>query len=54
MKKVRELEKFIDSRDGAFTEYDEALVCRLIEKVTVYDDRFTVEFKSGFETDVMM
>lgn len=54
MKRVRELEEFIDSRDGAVTEYDEALVRRLIEKVTVYDDRFAVEFKSGFETDVMM
>ena len=29
------------------TEYDELLVRRLIEKVTVYDERFEVEFKSG-------
>ena len=26
----------------------------IIEKVTVYDDHFTVEFKSGLETDVTM
>lgn len=54
MQKVRELEEFIDSQGGPVTGYDEALVRRLIEKVTVYDDHFTVEFKSGLETDVMI
>lgn len=54
MQKVRELEEFIDGQGGPVTEYDEALVRRLIEKVTVYDDHFTVEFKSGLETDVMI
>ena len=54
MQKVRELEEFIDSQDGPITEYDETLVRRLIEKVTVHDDHFTVEFKSGLETDVAM
>ena len=54
MQKVRELEEFIDSQGGPVTEYDEALVRRLIEKVTVYDDHFTVEFKSGLETDIMI
>lgn len=33
-------------------EYDEALVRRMVEKITVYDDRFTVEFKSGTSVDV--
>jgi site-specific DNA recombinase len=36
----------------ALTEYDEALVRGLIEKVTVYEDKFTVEFKSGVTVDV--
>ena len=45
---------FIDSQGGPVTEYDEALVRRLIEKVTVYDDHFTVEFKSGLKTDIMI
>ena len=35
-----------------FTGYDEQLVHRLIEKVTVYEDKFTVEFKSGVTVDV--
>lgn len=32
--------------------YDEQLVRRLVEKVTVYEGRLTVEFKSGVEIDV--
>lgn len=35
-------------------EYDERLVRKLIEKVTVYENRLTVEFKSGLEIDVEM
>ena len=54
MQKVRELEEFIDDQDGPVMEYDEVLVRRLIEKVTVYDDYFIVEFKSGLETNVTM
>jgi site-specific DNA recombinase len=34
------------------TEYDEPLVRRLIKKVTVYDGKFTIEFKSGVMVDV--
>ena len=32
--------------------YDEQLVRRLVEKITVYDNKMTVEFKSGLEIDV--
>jgi hypothetical protein len=35
-------------------EYDEQLVRRLIEKVTVFDNKLTVEFKSGVEIDVLI
>jgi site-specific DNA recombinase len=34
------------------TEYDESLVRRLVEKVTIYEDKFTVEFKSGVSVDI--
>lgn len=34
-------------------EYDGALVRRLEETITVYDDRFEVKFKSGFEIEVV-
>jgi hypothetical protein len=39
---------------GEVTEYGENLVRKLIKRVTVYTDRFTVEFKSGLETEVLM
>jgi site-specific DNA recombinase len=43
---------FLKKQSIALTEYDEQLVRRLIEKVTVYEDKFTVEFKSGLTVDV--
>ena len=36
------------------TDYDEGLVRRLIERITVFDDRLGFEFKCGFETEVHM
>ena len=36
----------------ALAEYDEPLIRRLIEKVTIYEGKFTVEFKSGMTVDV--
>jgi site-specific DNA recombinase len=43
---------FLRKQPTAITEYEEPLVRRLIEKVTVYEDKFTVEFKSGVAVDV--
>ncbi len=39
-------------RTAADTEYFETLDRRLIEKSTVYDEKLTEEFKSGFTVDV--
>ncbi len=36
------------------TDYDEGLVRRLIERITVYDEHLVFEFKSGLETEVQM
>lgn len=33
-------------------EYDDALGRRLVETITVYDDRFKVKFKSGIEIEI--
>jgi len=43
---------FLKKQSTALTEYDEQLVRRLIEKVTINEDKFTVEFKSGLTVDV--
>ncbi|WP_270474931.1 recombinase family protein [Clostridium cochlearium] len=50
--KLEEMEKFLNEQDGLLEEYDERLVRMLIEKVTVFDDKLTVEFKSGAEIEV--
>ncbi|NRG69892.1 recombinase family protein [Streptococcus suis] len=50
--KLEEMEKFLNEQDGLLEEYDERLVRMLIDKVTVFDDMLTVEFKSGAEIEV--
>ena len=51
-KRIAEMREFLDSQPTEVLEYDEQLVRRLIEKVTVYKERFEVEFKSGMAVDV--
>ena len=50
--RIREMREFLEQQSTEVTEYDELLVRRLIEKVTVYDGRFEVKFKSGAKVDV--
>ena len=51
-KRIADMSAFLRQQPTAITEYDEQLVRRLIEKVTVCEDRITVEFKSGVTVDV--
>lgn len=53
MKQINDLQDFINSRPTTITEFDEALVRRLIEKITVFEDRFAVKFKSGVEIEII-
>ena len=50
--RIREMREFLDSQSTEVTEYDELLVRRMIEKVTVFHEKITVRFKSGVEIDV--
>jgi site-specific DNA recombinase len=43
---------FLREQPTAIANYDEPLVRRLIEKVTIFEEKFTVEFKSGLSVDV--
>lgn len=44
---------FIGSQQSEITEFDESLVRKLIQQITVYDDHFTVRKpKSGLEIDI--
>ena len=51
-KRMTDMSTFLKKQSTALSKYDEQLVRRLIEKVTVYEDKFTVEFKSGMTVDV--
>ena len=50
--RIDDLAAFLDGQVEAITEYSETLVRRLLEKITVYNEKLTVEFKSGLEIDV--
>ena len=51
-KRIAELQDFIAGQETDITEFDEALVKKLIKKITVFADHFTVEFKSGITIDI--
>lgn len=50
--RIAEMQQFLAEQTESIEEYDEALVRRMVEKITVYEDKFTVEFKSGTSVDV--
>ena len=52
--KIVELETVLAGINGKVEEYEDALVRKLIERITVYDEYYTVEFKSGIEIDVRL
>ena len=53
-KRLDELEAFLDEHQEPVTDYDEGLVRKLIERITVYDGYLAFEFKCGLETEVQM
>ena len=52
MSRIKELQDFISGQDTDITEFDEVLVKKLIEKITVFADHFSVEFKSGISINI--
>jgi site-specific DNA recombinase len=51
-KRMADMSTFLKKQSTALTEYDEQLVRRLIEKVTIFEDKFVVEFKSGISVEI--
>lgn len=49
--RISEMQQFLSEQTQEITEYDGQLVRRLIEKITVYEEKVTVEFKSGTSVD---
>lgn len=50
--RVEEMMEYLKEQPAEVTEYDEQLVRRLVEKITVFDEEFVMEFKSGMSVYV--
>ncbi len=50
--RLDEMMRFLNDLPCELTEYEEDYVRTLLEKITVYDDYFIVEFKSGIEIQI--
>ena len=50
--RINELQDFIKQPPSHLEAFDEALVKRWLEQITVWEDHFTVELKSGLNIDI--
>lgn len=50
--RINELIEFIRKYKFRTLEYDDKLVRKLIQNVTVYEDHFVISFKSGIEIEI--
>ena len=53
-KRIQELQTFISSQPSEITEFDETLVKKLLEKITVHDDFLEFRFKSSVTISIEM
>ena len=49
--RINKMQEFLENQMDRISEYDEQLVRKMIEKITIYDDKFVIEFKSGTSLD---
>ena len=50
--RINELQDFIKQQRTDLVEFNEALVKRWLKQITVWEDHFTVELKSGLKIDI--
>ena len=50
--RIKELRNFISSQPSETTEFDESLVKKLLERVTIHGNYLEVRFKSGVAVSV--
>ncbi|MCZ2336686.1 MAG: recombinase zinc beta ribbon domain-containing protein [Chitinophagales bacterium] len=50
--RIAEMTDFLSQQSCELQEYDEQLVRRLIERITVFDDKMTIEFKSSVKINL--
>jgi len=51
-KRIEEMRQFLQTQSSRVTEYDEQMARRLIEKITVFDDKLIFKFKSGMTLEL--
>ena len=49
---MNDMNSFLEEMSAAVTEYSEALTRRLIEKITIFDEKIVVELKSSLQVEV--
>ena len=49
---MNDMISFLDEMPQAITEYSDALTRRLVERITIYDEKIMVELKSGLQMEV--
>ena len=52
MERIKELQDFIGQQSNELTEFDEKLVKRWLRQITIWDDYYIVELKSGLSIEV--
>lgn len=52
VKRINELNDFIEQQDSELTQFDESLARRWLKEIVVWDDRFSVELKSGVRVEI--
>ena len=50
--RISEMTEFLGMQSGIITEYDDKLTRQLVERITVFEDKFQVLFKSGVDIEV--
>lgn len=50
--RMNDMISFLDEMPEALTEYSDAITRRLVEKITIYDEKIVVELKSGLQVEV--
>ena len=50
--RISEMTEFLAMQSGIITEYDDKLTRQLVEKITVFEGKFQIDFKSGVCVDI--
>ncbi|WP_084230697.1 hypothetical protein [Peptoniphilus asaccharolyticus] len=50
--RINDMFSFLEEQTQVIAEYSDTLVRRLIEKITVFDNKVVVEFKSRIQSEV--